>query len=195
MWMQTYSKGAFHYRDQKNRKSSINIEDIAVSLARQPRFLGHSQRFISIAEHSIAVGHMTKLLGGDPLDGLLHDAHEAYTGDIIRPFALYLDRWKNFNVNPVKNYIQKRVYLALELECPCAASNGAISLADGYALRYERENFCNSALDWGLLGEIPDHLYQEFDQLYRRQHQSFELDTAEFLAAYHQFLEERNAQG
>lgn len=67
----------------------INIEDIAHSLSHQCRFNGHTSRFYSVAEHSLLAVELALHLEPDDndlaLSMLLHDAHEAYTGDIIRP--------------------------------------------------------------------------------------------------------------
>ena len=78
----------------------IDIVDIAHSLALQCRFLGHCLMFYSIAEHSILVAdllHKMLTQNADDMDigaeattksclaALLHDAAEAYIGDIARP--------------------------------------------------------------------------------------------------------------
>lgn len=59
----------------------ILLTDIAYSLARQYRFNGHVP--CSVAEHSMHVA----LLAPDSmmLEGLLHDAAEAYVGDVTLP--------------------------------------------------------------------------------------------------------------
>jgi hypothetical protein len=66
----------------------INILDIGRSLSRQCRYNGHVGGFYSVARHSLWVsehledkGYHQKL----QLTGLLHDAAEAYMGDMIRP--------------------------------------------------------------------------------------------------------------
>ncbi len=67
---------------------SINIEDIAHALARQCRYNGHCDGFLSVARHSIWVAERLKSQGHDDvmqLTGLLHDAAEAYLGDLVRP--------------------------------------------------------------------------------------------------------------
>lgn len=61
------------------------IEDIARALAMQVRYIGQVRRFYSVAEHSFFV---SMLVGEDPetqLWALLHDASEAYTGDMASP--------------------------------------------------------------------------------------------------------------
>lgn len=54
----------------------ILIEDIAHALGMQCRYNGHTRKFYSVAEHCL---HVAKTTG---LDGLMHDAAEAYLGDI-----------------------------------------------------------------------------------------------------------------
>ncbi len=62
----------------------INIIDIAHSLSQLCRFTGHTRRFYSVADHCLLVSSMLptpKLM----LAGLLHDASEAYFGDMSGP--------------------------------------------------------------------------------------------------------------
>lgn len=64
----------------------IDWWDIAIALSRIWRFGGGTDEFYSVAEHSLWV--MRRAVMGDAklaLLALLHDAHEAYTGDIITP--------------------------------------------------------------------------------------------------------------
>ncbi|HQY88573.1 MAG TPA: hypothetical protein PK402_07935 [Tepidisphaeraceae bacterium] len=72
--------------------ADIDIRDIAHSLAMQCRFNGHTNRFYSVAQHTV---HVSNLLDGDDaLWGLLHDAAEAYVSDIPRPLKAQLPEFE-----------------------------------------------------------------------------------------------------
>lgn len=61
----------------------VDPADIAHSLSMQCRFNGHTNRYYSVAQHCYLVADMVPL--EDRLAGLLHDATEAYVGDMVRP--------------------------------------------------------------------------------------------------------------
>jgi len=66
----------------------IHIQDIAHALSMVCRFGGHTATHYSVAEHSLHVASQLERQYRDPrltLAGLLHDAEEAYTGDMVRP--------------------------------------------------------------------------------------------------------------
>jgi len=62
----------------------IRLEDIAHGLAFNCRWNGATKRYYSIAEHSLRVSRRC-VSPGMQLAGLLHDAEEAYWGDMIKP--------------------------------------------------------------------------------------------------------------
>jgi 5'-deoxynucleotidase YfbR-like HD superfamily hydrolase len=68
---------------------TITLEDVAVGLARQPRFCGQTWRPLSIAEHSLTVKRLLERRRRPAyrLAGLLHDAHEYLIGDLVAPAA------------------------------------------------------------------------------------------------------------
>ena len=64
----------------------VNLTDIAHALALCNRFAGHTIRPISVAQHSVWVSLMCDN-GTDyeiPMAALLHDASEAYLGDVTK---------------------------------------------------------------------------------------------------------------
>lgn len=76
----------------------FNILDIAHALSLCTRYNGHSARFYSVAEHSIMVANMVETFGtADPLQGLMHDATEAYLSDVPAPFKKHLPDWQKFD--------------------------------------------------------------------------------------------------
>lgn len=94
-WAQTYTGRAVDLL--RPDPLSIDIEDIAVTLARIPRFNGHTRTAWSVAAHSLAVERVCQPTGTMPepaerLIALLHDAHEAYTGDIINPMQVAIGK-------------------------------------------------------------------------------------------------------
>lgn len=66
----------------------INFHDISRSLSHLCRYNGHVPTFYSVAEHSVRVSWWIRREGGsleEQLTGLMHDAAEAYVGDMVRP--------------------------------------------------------------------------------------------------------------
>jgi uncharacterized protein len=66
----------------------LDAGDIARALANQCRFGGHCRTFYSIAQHSVIVSELVEQRGGDAQDAfaaLMHDAAEAYLGDMPHP--------------------------------------------------------------------------------------------------------------
>lgn len=89
-WMQTFSGVAYWPMDP--RVSEVRIEDIAHHLSMICRFGGAVSRFYSVAEHSVLVSKCVPKAWA--LQGLLHDATEAYVGDVVRPLKRNLPRYE-----------------------------------------------------------------------------------------------------
>ena len=78
----------YHFVPPGISGQDIRIEDIAHSLAQINRYTGHARRPYSVAEHSLLVADIAAMADTCPqvqLAALMHDAHEAYTGDVSSP--------------------------------------------------------------------------------------------------------------
>jgi uncharacterized protein len=76
--------------------SNFTIEDIAHGLANICRYSGQCTNFYSVAEHSIFVSEIAKSF---EFEALLHDAAEAFIGDITRPLKQMLPEYKKLEAS------------------------------------------------------------------------------------------------
>jgi len=108
-WIMTYTGEKFDVFSPK--KEQIHLIDIAHSLANQCRFNGHCKQFYSIAEHSVYVSYFADA------EGLMHDAAEAYIGDITRPIKQFI-RIKTFLLEQIERNILEKVFEKFRLQWP-----------------------------------------------------------------------------
>ncbi len=100
-FIQTYSGAKFDFSNPT--PDSIRLQDIAHALSMISRFGGHIAKFYSVADHSLNVlQHLERNGANLPTlrAGLMHDATEAYIGDIVSPFKRLL---------PKANEIEERI--------------------------------------------------------------------------------------
>lgn len=101
--MQTYRGHRFDYL--RTTPEMVDIDDIARALSMQCRFNGHVSAFYSVAQHSVHVSeHLKHLPARGRMQGLLHDATEAYVGDVVRPLKRLM---------PIYATMEERVWLAV----------------------------------------------------------------------------------
>lgn len=114
----------------------ICIEDVAHSLGNICRFAGHTRKFYSVAQHSLIVSEIVS--GDHALWGLLHDAAEAYMGDITRPLKRALDALAGGLLTEVEDNLMAAVIKRFNLSIPVPRE--AIKVADNIALATEKRD-------------------------------------------------------
>lgn len=136
-WIQTYTGRRFRPFDP--RPEDVCIKDIAHALAFKCRFGGHCTAFYSVAQHSVLVSEAVASSGfgsAVQLEGLMHDAAEAYLPDVPRPVKPHLLGFANIEIR-----VERAIASAFDLPWPwCPAvkrtdtailRDEAIQLMDG----------------------------------------------------------------
>lgn len=145
------------------RVDDIDWSTIPTVLANLCRFGGHTTRFYSVAEHSMLVRTIvvrqlsTKFKHWSTLQkqqiilrALIHDANEAFTGDIIRPlkdsFVIYhgvswswVGEWVDRKIEPI-------ILASLGLSAPTDVEREIIHHADMVALATEKRDVLSPSL-------------------------------------------------
>ncbi len=99
--IQTSLGGMIDLADPK--PEMIDIRDIANALSKLCRYTGHCRGFYSVAQHSVLVSRV--LPEGLRLHGLMHDASEAYLGDVSSPLKAMLPDYR-----AVEKRMQSTIY-------------------------------------------------------------------------------------
>jgi len=174
-WIQTASNKTMSFTDPDPK--AVNINDIALALARQPRYSGHGSFFYSVAQHSIyaaaiAPRHLR-------LHALLHDAHEAYTGDIPRPLKELLGD----KILYIENKLQRAIYKGLNIEWPSWQDWEEIAVVDKSLLEPEYHTLFTEHI-WKVNGVEPARVKIE----------EMEIDAAkDMFLLYYKTLLKRNS--
>lgn len=92
--------------------SMIDPTDIAHSLSMQCRFNGHTRSFYSVAQHCVLVADLVP--AEHQLAALLHDATEAYVGDMVRPLKEGLrEFYAAYQLASLFDEVEQRIWLAI----------------------------------------------------------------------------------
>lgn len=121
----------------------VDILDIARALAMQCRFAGHVKAFYSVAQHSVLVANQVaretiNWPHDSVLAALLHDASEAYLGDITRPMKHHREMEQ---YRYVEQHVQRTINSAFGLR-PNAHNLLEIVAVDRGMVYWEQHYLC-----------------------------------------------------
>lgn len=163
-----YSGGYFDFIEPE--RSKICIEDIARGLSNACRFGGqanHGDGFYSVAQHSVLVSQM--VAPEHAFAALMHDAAEAYIGDMVGPLKQLCPDFKS-----IEKRVEAAVFAWAGIALPLHPS---IKHADLRALRTEQRDLTSGAGDnWNGLDDfepwpwtiVPLRPFDAFEQFLAR---------------------------
>ena len=116
------------------RPEEVEIEHIAHALSQINRYTGHTRFPVSVAQHAV----LCSLLAPSEvaLEALLHDAAEAYVGDLSRPVKQWL-RARDPSWDILEDLNARVIARRFDLRYPWPA---AVAVADNAALAIEVRN-------------------------------------------------------
>lgn len=118
----------------------VRIADIAHALSLINRFTGHSKAPYSVAQHSVMVSRLCEPACAKW--GLLHDASEAYLGDMATPLKNLIPEYRE-----IERRVQHVIAERFGLEWPMP---DAVKIADLRALMGEKRDLVPGSADWGI---------------------------------------------
>jgi hypothetical protein len=145
-WLQTHTGRAFPLINPTHE--DVRWPDVIYALAHINRFTGHAGTY-SVAQHSCLVAE--QLPHDMKLYGLLHDAHEAYLGDISTPLKRMLKVLCGVHLWSLFDTMDEAIYRAADLSYPVPQTiREAVKLADTRAMMTERRDLMREPpQSWG----------------------------------------------
>lgn len=164
-YITTFTGARFSYESP----GPFRIADVARSLSLTARFRGHTRFLYSVAQHSLMVFEMARRDGCGTMTraaALLHDAHEAYVGDVPTPL-----KW----ACPEMVAVERRIAAALRASMLPDVPSGCYDVVKDYdtaALHIEAAALLDPIPDWvntkivglgiGLLNDRPEDVERRF---------------------------------
>lgn len=140
-YIRTASGGRFYFQDLN--PDDVTLEDIAHHLSHCNRFAGATPHPYSVAQHSVLVAALVRDTGANEMTqraALLHDAAEAYTGDLTSPFKSLLNQVSHGLVSQMEHEIDAMIRRKFFID-EWDVDFDAIHAADRQALLIEQARF------------------------------------------------------
>lgn len=154
--IKTFSGLTFNFLEPT--PAMISMRDIAHALSNVCRFGGQAHNFYSVAQHSVLVSLM---VGDDRYTeriALLHDAAEAYIGDMVKPLKRCIPRFQE---------IEERIMAVILERFDLKSSDvidSIVKTADREALTYEGKAHMEGRDDeYGRVDEWNEHSHQFYE--------------------------------
>lgn len=136
--MQTFTGKAIDLVNFK--EDDVRLADIAHALAIINRFTGHTSFPYSVAQHSVLVSRIVDQRYA--LWGLLHDASEAYLGDVSTPLKMMLPSYRE-----LEDHVQRTIVAKFGLKWPMPHD---VKEADLKALLAEKRDIVPGGHEFGI---------------------------------------------
>lgn len=164
--------------------ATIRLDEIATSLSRKGRYCDLNERRITVAQHLMVAWHCARAVPytipsrPDPVFSypdframiLLHDAHEAYIGDIARPVKHLVDAETGGLIGRIEDGLDRAIYAALapdlDIDAMKSAMSAAVRFYDNLALSFEvHAGFQNAVDTWDALPEPPPLPFKDLEAI------------------------------
>ena len=119
-------------------QSTFTINDIAHGLAHICRFGGQCSRFYSVAQHSVIASK--EVPGPDAYAALMHDAAEAFVGDMAKPLKDLCPEYRE-----VEKRVEAAVFHRFHVQMPLPPS---VKEIDTVMLATEQRELMRNRDDW-----------------------------------------------
>lgn len=131
-----YSGNYFDFEDPF--RTPPTIEDIAHGLSMTCRYGGQCPSFYSVAEHSVLASYIVEPRFA--YDALMHDAAEAFTGDMVKPLKEMLPDFKE-----VEDRVERAISFFFGVSNPLPQK---VKTADVQMLVLEKDQLMHNTDDW-----------------------------------------------
>lgn len=146
-------------------EEDVRLPDISHALSLINRFTGHTKTPYSVAQHCVMVSRIVP--PQHAMWGLLHDASEAYLGDVASPLKALLPEYRE-----LESHVQRTIARKFGLCWPIPKD---VKDADVRALLAEKRDLLTVDHDWGfdmepMAGPVLPYGWQEAKKLFEERY-------------------------